>query len=146
MSSSPLFTGQSLATVRICLMVAPAFLLFGYNQSNLGGVVGFDSFTDRWPLLDTANTKGALKTQNSRIQGKLLSEPLFVDQWKLSHQSYCCRHLHPWMFGKGTINYFGRELARSTAFARRLCGNYVHWPCPASICIQPWPAHSRKNR
>ncbi|KAL5393975.1 hypothetical protein PMIN04_010178 [Paraphaeosphaeria minitans] len=31
---------------RILLMVAPAFWLFGCNQSNLGGVVGYRDFTN----------------------------------------------------------------------------------------------------
>lgn len=68
--------GEKLALVRILLVVLPSFLLFGYNQSAIGGVLNFKSFTNTFPRIDTANTKGAQKTDNSRIQGKRFPRPL----------------------------------------------------------------------
>lgn len=65
--------GEPLATARIFLIVLPAFLLFGYNQSSLGGVLAFKSFTKTYPRIDTTNTKGALKAENARIQGTVVA-------------------------------------------------------------------------
>ena len=62
--------GQTLATVRVLLIVLPAFLLFGYNQSSLGGVLAFSSFTKSFPRIDTETTTGSLKAENARIQGR----------------------------------------------------------------------------
>jgi hypothetical protein len=61
--------GQPLATARVFLIVVPSFLLFGYNQSAIGGVLGFKSFTDTFPRIDTVNTSGDVKANNSTIQG-----------------------------------------------------------------------------
>ncbi|KAJ6114508.1 hypothetical protein N7486_000286 [Penicillium sp. IBT 16267x] len=40
-------TGTALARARVLLVVIPAFLLFGYNQSNIGGVLDYPSFVKR---------------------------------------------------------------------------------------------------
>ncbi len=64
--------GQALATVRILLIVVPAFLMYGYNQSSLGGVLAFKSFTQTFPRIDTVNTKGSQQADNARVQGKTL--------------------------------------------------------------------------
>ncbi len=64
--------GERLGRVRILLVVVPSFLLFGYNQSAIGGTLGFESFTKYFPRIDTTNTKGALKAENARIQGRHL--------------------------------------------------------------------------
>lgn len=67
----PLFglKGQALATLRTFLVVVPGFLLFGYNQSNLGGLLDYPSFNKHFPEIDTANTEGAQKAHNAKIQG-----------------------------------------------------------------------------
>jgi hypothetical protein len=62
-------TGPALAVARVFLIVLPAFLLFGYNQSNLGGVLGYPSFIKYFPTIDTTNTTGDTKAQNARVQG-----------------------------------------------------------------------------
>lgn len=67
--------GERLAAARIVLVVLPAFLLFGYNQSSLGGVLAFASFTKTFPQIDTTNTKGATKAHNATVQGVVL-QPL----------------------------------------------------------------------
>jgi hypothetical protein len=64
--------GEKLGFVRILLVVVPSFFLFGYNQSAIGGTLGFASFTKRFPRIDTTNTKGSLKAENARIQGNCL--------------------------------------------------------------------------
>ncbi|KAF2971748.1 hypothetical protein GQX73_g1854 [Xylaria multiplex] len=66
-------TGDKLAIARICLIVVPAFLLYGYNQSNLGGVLDYASFTKRFPGIDTTTTSGAQKSHNAQIQGTIVA-------------------------------------------------------------------------
>lgn len=61
--------GERLAVVRILLVVVPAFLLFGYNQSAIGGVLNFEPFTKTFPRIDTVHTTGSLKKYNALIQG-----------------------------------------------------------------------------
>ncbi|ETS86282.1 hypothetical protein PFICI_00110 [Pestalotiopsis fici W106-1] len=64
--------GEALATARILLIVLPAFLLYGYNQSNLG-VLAYPSFTKHFPTIDTATTTGEAKSRNARIQGTVVA-------------------------------------------------------------------------
>lgn len=61
--------GPPLASARVLLIVVPSFLLFGYNQSAIGGVLGFESFTNTFPRIDTVNTTGSVKANNSTVQG-----------------------------------------------------------------------------
>lgn len=63
-------TGEALAVVRIFLVVVPAFWLFGYNQSNIGGVLEYPSFTKYFPEIDSTNTEGAQKAQNAKLEGE----------------------------------------------------------------------------
>jgi hypothetical protein len=35
----PLFRGQRLAVAQLILIVAPSFILFGYNQAGVGGLL-----------------------------------------------------------------------------------------------------------
>lgn len=47
-------------------------VIFGYNQSSAGGVLGFQSFATQFPRMNTVGTSGSQKQQNSRIQGECL--------------------------------------------------------------------------
>lgn len=72
-------TGSSLDLAALILVVAPAFLCYGYNQAVAGGLLTLDSFLEAFPQMDTLNTTGAQRTKNSNIQGKLhttTAEPL----------------------------------------------------------------------
>lgn len=62
-------TGPALARARIVMIVVPAFLLFGYNQSNIGGVLDYPSFIKYFPSIDTVNTEGSAKSTNAKVQG-----------------------------------------------------------------------------
>ncbi|KAK2611565.1 hypothetical protein N8I77_004898 [Diaporthe amygdali] len=66
-------TGETLAIVRIFLVVVPAFWLFGYNQSNLGGVLAYPSFTKYFPEIDSTNTEGAQEAQNAKLEGTVVA-------------------------------------------------------------------------
>lgn len=67
--------GRRLALVRIFMIVLPAFLLFGYNQSQTGGVLNYSSFIQTFPQTNTKTTKGAVKTHNANVQGWYLEQP-----------------------------------------------------------------------
>lgn len=61
--------GSALSLAQILLVVAPAFILFGYNQSGLGGLLSEKDWVATFPELDTVNTTGAQKKHNSTLQG-----------------------------------------------------------------------------
>ncbi|KAJ9618055.1 hypothetical protein H2204_013204 [Knufia peltigerae] len=65
--------GQTLARLRIALVVVPSSLLFGYNQSNIGGVLAFKSFTETFPQIDTVHVEGHEKVERARIQGTVVA-------------------------------------------------------------------------
>lgn len=64
------FTGDELSKARIALIVVPAFLLFGFNQSNIGGVLAYPSFIKHFPAINTSTTTGSVKAHNAKVQGK----------------------------------------------------------------------------
>ncbi|KAB8269009.1 L-Aspartase-like protein [Aspergillus minisclerotigenes] len=57
----------------LLLIVCPAFILFGYNQSNLGGLVSVTDFTNHFPRIDTVHTEGEQKSSNATIQGVVVA-------------------------------------------------------------------------
>lgn len=65
--------GTGLARARVCLIVVPSFLLFGYNQSNIGGLLNYPSFNKYFPEIDTANVVGATKAKNAKAQGTVVA-------------------------------------------------------------------------
>lgn len=70
--SSPKFfglTGQSLTVLQLGLIVCPAFILFGYNQAGLGGLLTEEDWVKTFPEIDTVNSKGAEKSRKSTLQG-----------------------------------------------------------------------------
>ncbi|KAH6652494.1 general substrate transporter [Truncatella angustata] len=75
MSSSNYFglTGKALSSAQTAFIVAPAFILFGYNQAGVGGLLTEEDWVKTFPEIDTVNTKGALKSHNSTIQGVVVA-------------------------------------------------------------------------
>ncbi|KAL3484537.1 general substrate transporter [Aspergillus germanicus] len=65
--------GLPLATARIFIIIVPAFLLFGYNQSNLGGVLDYPSFTKHFPDIDTTSSEGPSKDHKATVQGTVVA-------------------------------------------------------------------------
>ena len=61
--------GSALSLAQILLVVAPAFILFGYNQSGIGGLLSEKDWVATFPEIDTVNTHGAQQSHNSTIQG-----------------------------------------------------------------------------
>ena len=48
-------TGQRLSVLQIALVVAPAFVLFGYNQAGIGGLLTEDNWVKTFPEIGMYN-------------------------------------------------------------------------------------------
>ncbi|KKY17386.1 putative mfs sugar transporter [Phaeomoniella chlamydospora] len=67
------FRGHALNLAQIALVVAPSFVLFGYNQAGVGGLLSLDSWVETFPEIDTVNTSGAKESHNATIQGLVVA-------------------------------------------------------------------------
>ncbi|KAG4410724.1 hypothetical protein IFR04_016141 [Cadophora malorum] len=65
--------GHKLSVAQIGLVVAPSFVLFGYNQAGVGGLLSLPNWTKTFPEIDTTNTTGAVKSHNATIQGTVVA-------------------------------------------------------------------------
>ncbi|KAI0430774.1 putative sugar transporter [Xylaria sp. FL1042] len=65
--------GQSLTIALIVLVVLPSYVIFGYNQANLGGLVGLEDWTLTFPAIDTAHTTGSTKSRHATLQGLVVA-------------------------------------------------------------------------
>ncbi|RGP71726.1 sugar transporter stl1 [Fusarium longipes] len=62
-------SGKNLAVLQIAAIVAPAFVLFGYNQAGIGGLLTEEDWVKTFPEIDTVNSEGAEKSAKSTLQG-----------------------------------------------------------------------------
>lgn len=60
---------QILHFSQIFLVVAPAFILYGYNQAGLSALLDLPDVICYFPQVDTINTTGAEEARNSTIKG-----------------------------------------------------------------------------
>ncbi|POS84589.1 hypothetical protein EPUL_005421 [Erysiphe pulchra] len=65
--------GNALSVAQIGLIVAPSFILFGYNQAGIGGLLSLPNWTKTFPEIDTFHTTGAEKSQNAVFQGLVVA-------------------------------------------------------------------------
>ncbi|KAJ5225018.1 Major facilitator superfamily domain general substrate transporter [Penicillium chermesinum] len=65
--------GKSLSLAQALLIVAPAFIVFGYNQSGLGPLATLQSWVHMFPEIDTINTEGATQAKNSTSKGAVIA-------------------------------------------------------------------------
>lgn len=89
------FVGTQLQIALVALCVAPSYILFGYNQAVLGSLLSLQSWVSVFPDMDTINTSGAQKSQNSTNQGACNS----------SFQMGC-------LFGALSLSFYGDKLGR----------------------------------
>ena len=61
--------GSALVNVMIALVVCPAYMMLGYNNAVVGGLLTLPSFIETFPSIDTVNTTGSVAAENARIQG-----------------------------------------------------------------------------
>lgn len=62
-------TGNGLRNAQMWAVIFPAYVLFGYNQAAMGGLLDLPTFVATFPRINTATTTGSLQQENSRIQG-----------------------------------------------------------------------------
>ncbi|KAJ4298235.1 hypothetical protein N0V90_006134 [Kalmusia sp. IMI 367209] len=65
--------GGSLRLAQLLLVVLPAFVLFGYNQSGVGGLLSLRDWNKHFPEIDTVDAEGAEKSHKSTVQGAVVS-------------------------------------------------------------------------
>ncbi|KAL2208322.1 putative sugar transporter [Sarocladium strictum] len=61
--------GTRLRAAMLLLVIAPSFMLFGYNNGSTGGITTLHSFVSQFPDLDTITTTGSQKSHNATIKG-----------------------------------------------------------------------------
>lgn len=66
-------TGRKLRTAQMWTVILPAYILFGYNQAAMGGLLGLDTFIATFPRINTETTTGAVQAENARIQGTVVA-------------------------------------------------------------------------
>jgi MFS family permease len=66
-------TGSALSVLQIALIVAPSFILFGYNQAGIGGLLTLADWVKTFPEIDTVNATGAEKSRKSTVQGAVVA-------------------------------------------------------------------------
>ncbi|KAH0003843.1 hypothetical protein KCU78_g13686, partial [Aureobasidium melanogenum] len=62
-------TGKALSVAQIALVVAPSFILFGYNQSGLGPLLSEENWRHQFPQIATVDYKGDVKAHHATLQG-----------------------------------------------------------------------------
>lgn len=66
-------TGKALSIAQIALIVAPSFILFGYNQSGLGPLLSEEAWRHQFPLINTVDYKGETKSHHATLQGLVVA-------------------------------------------------------------------------
>ncbi|KAK5127315.1 hypothetical protein LTR08_004354 [Meristemomyces frigidus] len=65
--------GDKLRSAQIWAVILPAYILFGWNNGVAGPLLDLPSWVSTFPRIDTLNTTGAQKTDNSRVQGTVVA-------------------------------------------------------------------------
>ncbi|KAJ5724475.1 hypothetical protein N7493_006203 [Penicillium malachiteum] len=65
--------GRALRLAQIILVVAPCFIIFGYNQAGVGPLASLESWVHTFPQIDTVNTSGSVEANNSTKKGAVIA-------------------------------------------------------------------------
>ncbi|KAJ5107637.1 general substrate transporter [Penicillium angulare] len=65
--------GNRLTAGHVATVIIPAYICFGYLNAVSSGIVDRQSWVTQFPQLDTVNTTGAVKSQNSRVEGTVVA-------------------------------------------------------------------------
>ncbi|KOC09023.1 putative MFS sugar transporter [Aspergillus flavus AF70] len=68
-----MFQGQGLRLAQALLIVAPAFITYGYNQAGVGPLATLQTWVHTFPEIDTINTHGAVKERNATRKGAVIA-------------------------------------------------------------------------
>ncbi|XXG97851.1 hypothetical protein Hte_004165 [Hypoxylon texense] len=61
--------GHALSRLQTALIVAPSFILFGYNQAGIGGLLTEEDWSATFPEIDTVHATAEDKNARSTLQG-----------------------------------------------------------------------------
>ncbi|KAF9895281.1 hypothetical protein FE257_000184 [Aspergillus nanangensis] len=64
-----LLEGRSMRLAQTMLVVFPSFMLFGYNQVGVGGLLSFSDWIKTFPEIDTSDKTAGATSQNALVQG-----------------------------------------------------------------------------
>ncbi|KAI8671857.1 hypothetical protein NCS57_00662100 [Fusarium keratoplasticum] len=62
-------SGKALSILQLALVVGPAFVIFGYNQAGIGGLLTEEDWVKTFPGIDTVHSEGSEKSRKSTLQG-----------------------------------------------------------------------------
>jgi MFS family permease len=62
-------TGSALSQLQTAFIVAPSFILYGYTQAGLGGLIKLQDWVKTFPEIDTVHTEGEEKSKKATLQG-----------------------------------------------------------------------------
>jgi sugar porter (SP) family MFS transporter len=65
--------GRALRFLQILLIVAPAFICYGFGQNSVGNLLTADNWTKTFPRIDTIHVTGAQKSNNTTVQGAVVA-------------------------------------------------------------------------
>ncbi|KAJ5097415.1 Major facilitator superfamily domain general substrate transporter, partial [Penicillium angulare] len=71
--SFTMFIGRTLRLAQVLLIVAPTFILYGYNQAGIGPLSTLQSWVHTFPEIDSINTTGKQQSQNSTKKGTVIA-------------------------------------------------------------------------
>ncbi|PLB43365.1 general substrate transporter [Aspergillus steynii IBT 23096] len=93
------FKGRHLTLAQTILVIFPSFILFGYNQVGVGGLLAFESWTQTFPEIDTTHIENDGTSYNSVIQG------VYVSSFTLGALvgAFSCSVLGDWLGRRKTI-------------------------------------------
>lgn len=67
-------TGRSLRLSQLFFVVLPAFVLFGYNQAGVGGLLSLHDWNHTFPQIDVVDAhNAAVKSHKSTVQGAVVA-------------------------------------------------------------------------
>ncbi|KAA8647777.1 uncharacterized protein ATNIH1004_006478 [Aspergillus tanneri] len=90
--------GRSLLLAQNILVAFPSFILFGYNQAGVVGLLAFNSWTHTILEIDTTHSKSDATSNNSIIQGVYVSSTLGA-----LVGAFSCSALGDWLGRRKTI-------------------------------------------
>ncbi|OLN96113.1 Sugar transporter STL1-like protein 5 [Colletotrichum chlorophyti] len=66
-------TGNALNNLRVALIIAPSFILYGYNIGVVGGLLTEADWVKTFPEIDTVSSVGDEKSRKSTLQGFIVA-------------------------------------------------------------------------
>ncbi|KAI5460879.1 general substrate transporter [Mariannaea sp. PMI_226] len=62
-------SGKALTILQLALIIGPSFVIFGYNQANIGGLLSEEDWVKIFHEIDTVHSTGIEKSNKATLQG-----------------------------------------------------------------------------